>query len=155
MTVIRAAQVDPVELPPDQRAKFGRIVTLKLSDAGGLTQFGAYVQHLDPGARSSDRHWHEVEDEFLYVLSGTPTLIENDGPHQLAPGDACCWPGGVANAHCVENRSAAPCSFLIMGNRPGDDRCHYPDLGRTQIDEGPDWRVVDDATGTVIRGGKR
>ena len=57
---------------------------LPFSDAGGLTQFGAYVQVLPPGARSSDRHYHEQEDEFLYVLSGTPTVIEEDGEHELS-----------------------------------------------------------------------
>jgi uncharacterized cupin superfamily protein len=155
MTVIRQADVTPVETPPHRRAAFGRKRTWELSDAGGLTQFGAYLQVLDPGARTSDRHWHEREDEFLYVVAGTPTVIENDGPHLLQPGDACCWPGGVANAHTVENRSDAPCSIIILGTRVGDDRCHYPDLGRTQIDEGEDWRVVDDATGEILRSGKR
>ena len=48
----------------------GATESLRYSDAGGITQFGAYVQTLQPGSCSSDRHWHEEEDEFLYVLSG-------------------------------------------------------------------------------------
>lgn len=80
----------------------------RVSDAGGLTQYGAYVVTLDPGAQSSERHWHEAEDELLYVLSGEITVIEDDGPHVLGPGDAACWPAGVANAHTVLNASSAP-----------------------------------------------
>ena len=49
-----------------------------LSDSGGLTQFGAFTETLPPGANSSELHWHEKEDEFVYMLSGTVTLVEGD-----------------------------------------------------------------------------
>jgi uncharacterized cupin superfamily protein len=80
-------------------------------------------------------------------------VVEDDGPRALGPGDFCCWPAGVANAHTVENRSDAPCSFLVMGSRPGDDVCHYPDSGRRLETVGRDWRIVEVATGRVIKGG--
>ena len=57
---------------------FGAMETARYSDYGGLKQYGAYVQTLLPGARSSTRHWHEQEDEFLYVLAGQVTVVEND-----------------------------------------------------------------------------
>ncbi len=82
---------------------------LQYSDAGGLTQFGAYVETLQPGAQSSERHYHEEEDEFLYMLSGEATVIEDDGAHPLHRGDAACWATGTANAHQVVNRSGTPC----------------------------------------------
>ncbi|MCX7889224.1 MAG: cupin domain-containing protein [Rhodobacteraceae bacterium] len=104
--------------------------TLYFSMAGGLTQFGAHVDTLAPGAASSHRHWHEAEDEFLYVLDGTPTVIEDDGPHDLRPGDAACWPAGVENGHHVVNRSAAPCTCLVVGTRLPSDRVHYSDIDR-------------------------
>jgi uncharacterized cupin superfamily protein len=77
----------------------GAIQRLGYSDAGALTQYGAYVETLPPGAGFSERHWHEQEDEFLYVLSGDATVVENDGEHTLGRGDAACWPAGVLNAH--------------------------------------------------------
>ncbi len=50
----------------EERVKqFGGFELLRYSDAGGLTQYGAYVETLEPGAKSSERHWHENEDEFL------------------------------------------------------------------------------------------
>ncbi|WP_413875114.1 cupin domain-containing protein [Albidovulum sp.] len=104
--------------------------SLRLGDAGGLTQFGAFVETLAPGALSSDRHWHENEDEFLYVFSGEATVIEDDGFHVLHAGDAACWKAGVANGHQVRNRSSVPCSYLVVGTRAASDRVHYSDIDK-------------------------
>ena len=133
--------------------RFGAFESLRYSDAGGLTQFGAYVETLHPGSRSSERHWHEEEDEFLYMLSGEATVIEDDGAHLLHSGDAACWPAGTANAHQVVNRSSAPCTYLIFGTRVKHDICHYPDVGRILYTEGDTWRMHND-DGTLIKSGK-
>jgi uncharacterized cupin superfamily protein len=85
---------------------------LYYSDAGGLTQYGAYVETLQPGARASEEHWHEKEDEFLYVLAGGGTVIEDGAEAVLHPGDAACWLAGESIGHAVANRSAAPCTYL-------------------------------------------
>ena len=131
---------------------FGTMETAAFSDTGGLRQFGAFAQTLQPGAKSSTRHWHEQEDEFLFVLSGQVTVVENDGAHVLEPGDAACWPAGVPNAHHVVNASDAPCTYLVVGTRLRHDVCHYPDVGRTLHTEGTTWRLVD-ADGAVLRSG--
>lgn len=125
---------------------------LDLSALGGLTQFGVMVDTHRPGGVSSERHWHDSEDEFLFMLSGTATLEDNDGLHELGPGDAVSWPYGVANGHHLLNRTEEPCSFLIVGSRVAGDRCHYPDSGTTQINGDKTWSVVD-AAGQVLRGG--
>jgi uncharacterized cupin superfamily protein len=134
-------------------ANFGGMLTEALSETGGIKQFGAYLQTLQPGAKSSTRHWHEKEDEFLFVVSGQATVVENDGEHVLQAGDSACWPAGVSNAHHVLNRSTEPCSYLIVGTRPTHDVCHYPDVGKTLYTEGEVWRV-EDSGGQVIRSGK-
>ena len=123
-----------------------------LSDAGGLTQYGAYLETLQPGGKSSDRHWHEKEDEFIYVVSGEAT-VEDDGEHILHPGDAACWPAGVPIAHQVVNRSQTPCSYLIVGTRVTHDVCHYPESGRVLHTEGEDWRI-EARDGKVLAAGK-
>lgn len=144
----------PIDPDAEGRAeKHGAFELLRHSEAGGLTQFGAYVETLQPGSRSSERHWHEKEDEFLYVLAGEVTIVENDGEHLLRPGDAACWPAGAANAHSVINRSSAPCTYLITGTRLSHDVCHYPDIGRTLHTEGDSWRLVT-TDGTVIKSGR-
>jgi len=132
---------------------YGRMQTSSFSDTGGLRQYGAYLQTLQPGARSSMRHWHEREDEFLFVVAGEVTVVENDGEHSLRPGDAACWPAGEPNAHQVINRSDAPCVYLIVGTRLTHDICHYPDAGKTLYTEGDAWRL-EDAQGQVLRSGR-
>lgn len=151
--LIRKAEVPVQASTPEQDAKLGAFKSLRYSEGGGLTQFGAHVEVLIPGAKSSDRHWHEQEDEFLYLLSGEAVLIENDGEHVMQPGDACCWKAGVANAHRIENRSGAPCSYLIVGTRPDYDIVHYPDSDQRLHHEKTTWRLVK-GDGTFIKGGK-
>ena len=99
------------------------------SDAGGITQFGAYLETLAPGATTSEKHWHEQEDEFLHVISGEVTIIEDASEALLRAGDSACWPAGETVAHTVVNRSEHPCSYLIIGTRVTHDICHYPDSG--------------------------
>lgn len=123
-----APETGPSSYPAPHTLPEGRMRWWPLSDAGGLTQYGAFVEELMPGARSSQRHWHEAEDEFLYALAGEVTVAEDDGEHPLAPGDAACWPKGTANAHCLVNRSDRPATYLIVGTRAPEDACHYPDI---------------------------
>ena len=100
--------------------------TQLLSDPGGLTQFGAFIEELSPGSRSSFRHWHETEDEMVHVLTGEVVLIE-DRETQMQAGEAAAWPAGLAVGHCLENRSNAIARYLVIGTRNHSDRYHYPD----------------------------
>ncbi|HCY99203.1 MAG: hypothetical protein A3D16_08730 [Rhodobacterales bacterium RIFCSPHIGHO2_02_FULL_62_130] len=97
-----------------------------LSDPGGLSQFGAFVEILPPGSKSSFRHWHEAEDEMVYILSGEAVLVE-DTETLLRAGEAAAWPAGMAVGHCLENRSGAEARYLVIGTRGPRDVIHYPD----------------------------
>lgn len=97
-----------------------------LSDPGGLTQFGAFIETLPPGARSSFRHWHEAEDEMVVMLEGEVVLIE-DRETPLRAGEMACWPAGLAVGHCLEDRSQTPARYLLLGSRRAQDVIHYPD----------------------------
>jgi uncharacterized cupin superfamily protein len=142
------------QAPPDPGTDEGT-ERLLYSDAGGLTQYGAYAETLQPGSGSSEGHWHEEEDEFLYVVSGEATVVEEDGAHLLGPGDAACWPAGVANAHRVVNRSGEPCTYLIFGTRVARDVVHYPESGRILRDfEDGTWRMHRIEDGSLIKGGQ-
>jgi uncharacterized cupin superfamily protein len=86
----------------------------KIGEAGKLTLLGARHVVLDPGAWSSQRHWHEGEDELLVMLTGRAVLVEDEGETELAPGDIAVWPKGVQNGHQLINRSDEPCSFVCV-----------------------------------------
>lgn len=99
----------------------------RLAPASGITDFGASHVVLKPGAWSSQRHWHEGEDELLVMLSGEAVLIENDGETLLKAGDVATWAKGVADGHHLVNRSDGDCIFVAIG-RPAESDCHYPDI---------------------------
>ena len=115
-------------LPPHNVPVQGRSRTL-IAAAGGLTQFGANLVTLAPGAWSSQRHWHTAEDELVVVLTGTLILVENSCETAMHPGDIAAFKAGAANGHHLQNRSAAAASFLAIGtDNPETDQCHYPDI---------------------------
>lgn len=86
----------------------------KIGQAARLTALGARQVVLEPGAWSSQRHWHEGEDELLVMLSGRAVLVEDDGEVELLPGDIAAWPMGDRNGHHLINRSSEPCSFVCV-----------------------------------------
>ncbi len=96
-----------------------------ISEAGGLTQFGALIETMPPGCHSSDKHWHSAEDEMVYVLEGTVTLCEGETETVLNPGDAATFRAGDPVGHYLENRSDAPTRFLVVGTRAPIDKITY------------------------------
>ena len=100
----------------------------RLGNVVGLDQFGVNLTRLKPGMASSQRHWHEAEDEFVYIIEGEVVLCENDGETVLKPGDAAGWKAGVANGHCLVNRTSRDAVFLEIGTRAKRDRVDYPDI---------------------------
>lgn len=115
---------------------------LRLSDGGGLSQFGAHLVTLPPGAWSSQRHHHSAEDEFIYILSGNPTFIDDKGEQILGPGDATAHPAGDGNAHHMVNRTNDSVTFLAVGTRkPEVDHVVYPDVDLDLPPTGTSGRV--------------
>lgn len=101
-----------------------------ISDAAGLTQFGALIEVLEPGSLSSLKHWHSAEDELVYVLDGEVTLIEGTTETLLRRGDAATFKAAVAVGHYLENRSAQPTRCFVVGTRATVDTITYPDHDR-------------------------
>ena len=99
-----------------------------LGDVAGLTQFGVNLTRLKPGAASALRHWHEAEDEFVYVVEGEITLIEDGGETVLRPGDAAIEVHGVRAVGHLVNKSQRDALYLEVGTRAKRERAHYPDV---------------------------
>jgi uncharacterized cupin superfamily protein len=87
----------------------------RLAPASGLTDFGASHVVLKPGTWSSQRHWHDGEDEFLVMLSGEAVLVEDEGRAILRAGDLAAWPKGTRNGHHLRNESDEECVFVVVG----------------------------------------
>ena len=110
----------------------------RLGNAVGLTQFGVNLTTLRAGAWSSQRHWHEAEDELIYMLEGEVVLCEEGGESVLKPGDAAGWKANAGNGHCLINRTDRDAVFLEIGTRSPSERVVYPDI---------DMRLERDASG--------
>jgi uncharacterized cupin superfamily protein len=132
-------QTNRTGYPPPYGAAMSKRHYRRLGTAAGLTDFGISHVVLEPGGISSQRHWHEGEDEFLVMLAGEAVLVEEDGETLLQPGDCCAWPKGVANGHHLVNRGDRPCVFVAVGKVSASD-CHYPDID-LHLD-GPSQRFV-------------
>ncbi|TFI57164.1 cupin domain-containing protein [Sphingomonas parva] len=99
----------------------------RLAPAAGIEDFGASHVTLQPGGISSQRHWHEGEDELVVMLTGEAVLVEDGTETVLRAGDVAAFPKGVPNGHHLVNRSGADCVFLAVGRPPTSD-CHYSDI---------------------------
>lgn len=99
----------------------------RLAPATGLTDFGASHVVLKPGAWSSQRHWHEAEDELVVVLSGETVLIDDHGRTSMHVGDIAIFPKNDGNGHHIVNEGEVDCVFLAIG-KVAQGMCHYPDI---------------------------
>ena len=113
-----------------------------LGNAVGLSQFGVNLTRLEPGSATSIRHWHENEDEFVYVLQGECVLVEDGGETMLKAGDCAGWKANVPNGHCIVNKSNADVLLLEVGTRSPKERAHYPDVDLAFEREGTNVTVM-------------
>jgi uncharacterized cupin superfamily protein len=113
--------------PPPYAEPMAKRWQRRLAAAAGLEDFGANHVVLEPGGISSQRHWHEDEDELVIMLAGEAVLVEEEGETLLRAGDIAAFRKGVASGHQLVNRSAADCAFVAIG-RPAAGHCHYPDI---------------------------
>ncbi|MCA3509300.1 MAG: cupin domain-containing protein [Rhodobacter sp.] len=116
--------------------------SLRLGQAGGLTQFGVNLVILAPGARSSLRHWHRHEDEFVMVTQGECVLVQDAGETVMRAGDCAAFPAGDPDGHCLVNRSAAEARFLVVGTRAPSEVATYSDVDMMVVMEGGDARFT-------------
>jgi uncharacterized cupin superfamily protein len=100
----------------------------RLGEAAGLTQFGANLVTLKPGAWSSQRHWHAREDEFVYVVAGEVVLVDDSGEAVMRTGDCAGFKAGERNGHHFLNRSSLDAVLLVVGTRDDADYGEYPDI---------------------------
>jgi uncharacterized cupin superfamily protein len=100
----------------------------RLAPASGLTQMGASHVVLKPGAWSSQRHWHDGEDELVIMLSGEAVLVEEEGETIMRSGDVAAFPAAIANGHHLQNRSDVDCVFIAIGTGDRSKGGAYSDI---------------------------
>lgn len=127
LAVSAISQITGSPWPAPLAARIGERAKRRLGEPFGLSQFGVNEVTLAPGARSALRHWHTLEDEFVLILEGTATLESDAGEQSLQAGMCVGFKAGVADGHCLVNRSELPVRFLEIGTRSAGDCAYYPD----------------------------
>ena len=112
----------PFDVPCAERTR------QRLGEAGGLRDFGVNRMTLPPGGWSSQRHWHSDEDEFVYLLDGELTLVEDDGETVMRAGDCAAFPKGTGNGHHLVHKSSAMAIYLEVGSRKPRDLATCSDI---------------------------
>jgi uncharacterized cupin superfamily protein len=141
---VMAADVPPRAKPSAYPEPFASRVAGRdkcvLGDLFGLTNFGVNLTRLAPGAISALRHAHTLEDEFVYVLEGRPTLYTDAGAHPLEPGMCAGFKAGTGVAHHLVNETDRPVVYLEVGDRSPGDSATYPDDDLVAIATSSGWR---------------
>jgi len=122
-----AAEVRASGYPQPFKSRMGDRAKRRLGDACGLTKLGVNLVTLGPGGQSALRHWHTLEDEFVYVLEGEVVLVTDAGEQVLKSGTCAGYPAGKRDAHHFINRSTRPARYLEIGPRLDGDMAFYPD----------------------------
>ena len=139
-------KIDIAKVPVDSRTNypepFNRAVEgrlrRRLGNAAGLDQFGVNLTTLKPGSATALRHWHEKEDELVYILEGEVVLIEDAGETLLKRGDAAGFKANIRNGHHLVNKSKSDAILLEIGTRSKNERAEYADI---------DMQVIRDESG--------
>ena len=106
----------------------------------GLSHFGVNLVRLPRGAMSALRHAHSRQDEFIYVLEGTPILITDAGETPLARGMCAGFRAGTGDGHHLVNRASENAVYLEVGDRSKGDRVTYPDDDmQAVLDDNGQW----------------
>jgi uncharacterized cupin superfamily protein len=120
-------RVKKTAYPPDLAKRVEGREKRPLGDVFGLANFGVNLTSLAPGAQSALRHAHTVQDEFVYILKGRPTLITDEGRTPLAPGMCAGFKAANGNGHHLVNETSEEVIYLEVGDRLPGDGASYPD----------------------------
>jgi len=137
-----APRVKPSNYPEPFFSRMNGRVKRPLGDPFGLVNFGVNLTILRPGAVSALPHAHSKQDEFVYILEGSPTLVTDAGRTLLAPGDCAGFKSGTGEGHHLVNETDAEVTYLEIGDRSPGDEVSYPvdDLKAVMVDG--KWRYA-------------
>lgn len=139
LTVVAAdapARTRPSNYPEPFASRMAGRIKRPLGDLFGLSHFGVNFTTLPPRSVSALRHAHSRQDEFVYILSGHPTLTTDEGDTPLSPGMCAGFPAGTGNGHKLVNETDDTVTYLEVGDRSEGDEVSYPedDLQAVRID---------------------
>lgn len=115
-------------------ARFGDR-TIPLGALGGARQMGFNLVELPPGKQSCPFHYHMLEEEHFFVISGRCVLRRGEERFVMGPGDYVCFPAGAELGHATLNPFEEPCRMIVAGSPPAapGEVVVFPDSGKARI----------------------
>ncbi len=107
-------------------------LTRTLGTHAGLTRIGIHLVRLAPGRDSTQHHFHDADEEFIFILSGRGLARIGDERHEVGPGDFMGFPA-PSPAHSLANPFEDDLIYLMGGERNALDAVHYPEIRRSMI----------------------
>jgi uncharacterized cupin superfamily protein len=139
-SLLRAVDIDAIE-PYERRHQFNDNAirtTRTLGTLAGLERIGVHLVRLAPGRESTEFHYHDADEEFLYVVSGRGIAEIGDESHEVGPGDFMGFPA-PSDGHALRNPFDEDLVYLMVGERNVNDVVHYPRIRRSML-KGPAGR---------------
>lgn len=150
LTQPACAPIDALDVPPRDKTSFypdpfaARVAGRRKRQLGnhfGLSRIGVNLTILPPGTQSALLHRHSLVDEFVYIVSGSPTLRTDDGEYPLSPGMCIGFPA-EGPAHHLINRSGEEVSYLEISDRDPNDSAEYPEDDLALVQSAGTWRYA-------------
>ena len=107
-----------------------RISAALVGQRVGGELIGATMSEVEPGSKLWPYHTHHLNEEWVIVLRGEPTLRAPEGEQVLTEGDVVCFPRGKEGAHQIINRSDSPTRVLMLSSMVGGEIIEYLDTGK-------------------------
>lgn len=120
-------------------------MTRSIGEQLGLERTAVHLIRLEPGRESTQFHYHEATEEFIYIVSGRGIAEIGDESAEVGPGDFMAFPT-PSLAHTMRNPFDEDLVYLVGGEHKATDVVHYPRIHRTMMKspQGRRWVSSDD-----------
>ena len=105
-------------------------LTRSLSTALGLQRLGLHLVTLERGRDSRSHHYHDADEEFIYIIAGVGLAKIGDQTFSVSAGDFMGFTA-PSEPHSLHNSSSDDLVYLMGGESAPIDIVHYPDIGRS------------------------
>ena len=103
---------------------------LPIAPALGAKKLGYNLTEVPPGKKAFPYHFHHVNEEMFFIVSGKGEVRMPDGTHALKEGDILCCPPGPDGAHQIVNTGKEPLRYLALSSIQDPEVVEYPDAGK-------------------------
>ncbi|WP_411965547.1 cupin domain-containing protein [Haloferax sp. YSMS24] len=130
-----ASKTQDLDWTESQRGSRFAFRRKQLASAAGGRELGCSLYEVPPGKRPWPTHYHEGNEEALYVLSGSGTLHTRDGAAdiELLADTYVALPAGADYVRQVENDGDEPLRYLAISTMNHPDVTVYPDSDKVGV----------------------